>query len=405
MKSVDRGLFLVLILVASAALINFSKSFNNWDVEGDGFIYLTMSKHHVLVGETKLRSPLVVLFLFPDVHLARLEMIAFHLGITALIYALCRRNGISWVASMVPATIYGINWWFVQFTTYVLMELPAIFSFLLSLYLLPSNPFAAGLLQGLVFVLKPHYLIFILALIPFTRNRKRLLMGFVLLVGFVELLADAVFYSQENRIVYSPWEFIKYNLFQGRDPIQREYSSKISVEFLVGRVISRENPLREPIFRWTLAPLLPLLILLMGMKFGEKLKTKSMLLGVLIYLVGNLLMLASLEYENFRPDLVKIPRTWDIASNYASMVSFFTSEGCDDFDVEQTTADAINKVKEHKYLVLVKHPNFMRFYEEVKRYADENMVLIDRIEEGIEIRIYARYDNRTYEEVRSESRT
>jgi len=86
-----RDLAFLLLSVGSMLLMNFFKSYNNLDVEGDGFIYLTLSKYCLLMGESKLRTPLIAFFLIPDIHLARVEMMLFHLGISVLIYELCMR--------------------------------------------------------------------------------------------------------------------------------------------------------------------------------------------------------------------------------------------------------------------------------------------------------------------------
>ena len=370
-------------------LMNFFKSYNNLDVEGDGFIYLTLSKYCLLMGESKLRTPLIAFFLIPDIHLARVEMMLFHLGISVLIYELCMRYAENRRVSLLAALLYGFNWWFVQFTTYVLMELPAIFAFLLSLYLLPKRSVVAGFLQGFMFLLKPHYSLFVLASLLMLRDwkaRSKFLSSFLFVAVFLEVLLDFIFYAPHtSRFVYSPWEFFHYNIIVGDDPILIGYKRGLSFDFILSRIISG-NPLIEPLLRWILSPLIPVAILMLSIRFRRELTSKPILAVAFFYIIFNVAMLASFSYEEFRPDKVAIPQTWNITSNYASMVSFFTGEGC--YSFEDTLNATLARLNKCKYLVPIKHPSRLAFYNEVKRYAEENFILIDSYREGIEIEVY-----------------
>ena len=384
-----KDIAILLLFVGCMLLINFFKSYNNLDVEGDGFIYLTFSKYYLLMGQSKLRTPLIAIFLIPDVHWARVEMMFFHLGISILIYALCMRYTESRRASLIAALLYGCNWWFVQFTTYTLMELPSVFALLFSLYLLPKKNIAAGVLQGFMFLLKPHYFFFILASLLMIKDRKarsKFILSFLIIAVFLEVLLDFVFYTPHtSRFVYSPWEFFHYNIIVGEDPILLSYKRNLSFSFIISRIMNG-NPLTESILRWFLSPLVPLASLILSIKLKRLFTSKFMLAITFLYIIFNLAVLVSYSYEEFRPDKVVIPKTWNITSNYASMVSFYTGEGCCSFsDTLDATLSTLNRCK---YLVLVKHPNRLAFYNEVKKYAEENFILIDSYREGIEIEVY-----------------
>jgi len=269
------------------------------------------------------------------------------------------------------------------------MELPAIFALLLSIRLLPKRNVAAGVLQGFMFLLKPYYFFFILAallMMKSWKDKSKFLASFLLVAVFIEVLLDFAFYfPHTSRFVYSPWEFFHYNIIKGDDPILVSYKRNLSLNFIFSRIISG-NPLIESLLRWVLSPLIPTAILVSSIRFKRMFASKFTFAILFFYIISNIIVLSSFGYEEFRPDKVTIPKTWNIASNYASMVSFYTGEGCHSF--KDTLKDTLATLERVQYLVLVKHPNRLSFYGEVKRYAEENFTLVDSYGEGIEIEVY-----------------
>lgn len=397
----------MMLLISSLSFFIFLKSFNNLDVEGDGFIYLTFSKFGILLGRP-IRSPLIRLFLIPDIHLARIEMIIFHALISVLLFLIIKKITNNNTIGFFGGILYGACWWYVDFTRYTLMELPTLFLAILAIYILTNQNrlkyFISGILFGLAFIIKPTYGLFFIAasiVLFFKKNRSIILflVSFLLIAVFLELLLDYIILKPKIKyltIVYTPWELFKFN-FLSRTKFGG-FHNFISLNYIYDRILlTKINPLIEPIFRWILFPTLPFFIIgfCSLLKKLDSNKTKIFLIGIaLLYLVFNSFLLFSLQIPDFRPDLVKIPKTHEIASNYPQAVSYYSGEGSlDIFLRERRSQDDINTlfdiIGRYKYFVLFDHKSTNKNYFEVlKTHADSNLELIDKYENGLSIYVY-----------------
>jgi len=399
--------FLVSIFFATLLLMyNFFNTFNNLDVEGDGFTYLNMVKHHI--PPIPHRSPFILFFLLPNILEARLEMIIFHLCLTVLIFLITHKISKEISIAFLASILYGVNWWFVQFTTYALTELPALFLVFLSFYIIMISPrkknqnyyILSGLLLGLASIIRYQYIIFGVFTSLYLIYRKKPIIKFLIpllvMVGPVELLLDYFFY---NDLIYAPWEFFYY-VFLSETKLGGFYR-EIDLKHLTD-VLLNKNPLIEPLYRWTLLPILPFFMIGVAILFKKITKRVSfnyrlflIIFITIIYLVFNAKTLISIEYPTFRPDKVFIPKTWETSSNYRQAVMYYSGKDCFDLlsreiSQEQKIEDVISRINNRNYLILFKYPPTTAefFYNEIKDYADNNLELIDKFEDGWPIHVY-----------------
>lgn len=403
-------IYILSFIVISLSVFIFLKSFNNLDVEGDGFIYLIFSKYNI-IGRP-IRSPIIKFFLIPDIHLARIEMAVFHILNSILIFLIIKKITNKNILGFFGGTLYGTCWWYVDYTRYVLMELPALFFTLLAIYFLTNQNklkyFISGSLLGLAFIVKPNFGIFfiIVSILFFLKKDKSIslfLISFLLISVFLELLLDYIILKPKIKyliIVYTPWELLKFNFFS-QVKVGGFYNS-LSLNFLFKRILSAEiNPLIEPLFRWVLFPIIPFFII--GLSFLLKnlysIKTKFLLTCiVLLYFIINSFLLFTLKIPEFRPDLVQIPKTREIASNYPQAVSYYSGEGSLDIFLREKYHEAdinrtFNIINNYKYLVLFDHPSTSKsLFQEIKNYADKKLQLLSNYENGWSVYVYKNTD-------------
>jgi len=236
-------LIIIITIVSVLSLINFYKSLNFLYPDWDGFWYLSYSKN-ILLGKGdflyEIRSPLTAIIL-PDLLLARIEMIFFHVGITILIYLIILKLTENKLAAAFSSLVYGINWWILPFLITTLTDLPAMFFFLLAFYLwLNGNKrdlILSGFLLGIAFLIRYDTILLILPVILLSVYQKRkikyLILPFLIVSIFLELLLSSIIYGKIYHTAYATLQFYQYGLKSGLSEafvIARE--SNITVKFL-----------------------------------------------------------------------------------------------------------------------------------------------------------------------------
>ncbi len=224
-ENISIKLIVLLVFVFIYSLINFDRSINFEYADYDGFQYLSFSKS-VLSGahfyENVIRSPILALIILPDLVLARIEMIIFHLIAVVLVYLITYEITKNEWASLFSSLLYGVSWWMITFLSSTLSDLPAMVFFLTSLFFWikdgKNNMFYAGIFSGLAFITRFDIAVLLLPLIVFTFNRKSkrdfLTPLFLIAVPFELLTSWFVF----GRLVYPPLEFFNVNFVYGLAP-------------------------------------------------------------------------------------------------------------------------------------------------------------------------------------------
>ncbi len=216
-------LAVLLFVITLFSIYNFSVYSKFEYPDWDGFQYLSFSKS-VLSGEEAfldpIRSPVLALIIPPDMVVARIAMIIFHILTALVVYGITFKITKNELASLFSTSLYGFSWWMLAFLSSTLSDLPAIFFFLLSLYLLldKNDKYTnyAGLFAGLAFIVRFDMLLLILPMaLMFVKSFERIknFMFYFFMVAVVFELASS--YAVFGRLVYPPWEFFKLNFLQG----------------------------------------------------------------------------------------------------------------------------------------------------------------------------------------------
>ena len=211
-------LIIAIAIVAVISFFNFFKAINFQYADWDGFLYLSYSKT-IISGKSAffytIKSPILAL-IFPDLMLARIEMIIFHLISTALVYLITLRLTKNKLASLFSTLCYGVNYWIVIFLLGTMSDIPAMSFFLICFYFwLSENKkkyVYAGLFAGLAFMARFDVLLLIIPMIFLTPkkriNLKYFLVPMLILAIPFEILLDVLVFK---RLIYVPYEFFYVN--------------------------------------------------------------------------------------------------------------------------------------------------------------------------------------------------
>lgn len=219
------NLLFLMSIVLAISIVNLQRASNFEYADFDGFQYLSFSKS-VLSGayfyENTIRSPILAFIILPDLVLARIEMIIFHLTAVMLVYLITYELTKNENASLFSSLLYGVNWWMTTFLVTTLSDLPAMAFFLFSLLLWirdgKGDMILSGLFAGLAFITRFDTVVILLPIVLFTLNRKFKYDFFVplfLMAVPFELLTSWLTFG---KLVYPPLEFLKVNFVYGLAP-------------------------------------------------------------------------------------------------------------------------------------------------------------------------------------------
>ena len=225
-------LFCSLLIVGSFAAYAYSQYASNFYADIDGFSYLNTvgSVWNNLSGGIKywidpLRSTLLMLFIPPEINIARFAMIGYLLVSTFFIYLLVRqftkRDDFAFIASVSFGTIPYL----LDFTRQVMSDLPALALFLAGLYFFlrgfemqrtrNRDYLISSIMMGFSFIIRFDMAILILPIfvLLLLKDRKKFLgylAPFLFIAVFLELLSTYLYVGQ---LEYLPWKFVYTNFF------------------------------------------------------------------------------------------------------------------------------------------------------------------------------------------------
>ena len=225
-------LSLSLIVVGCFSAFTYSQYSSNVYVDVDGFSYLNTvgSVWNTISGGSlywvdHLRSPLLILFIPPQLNIARFAMIGYLLISTLFIFfltqQLTKRVDLAFIASVSFGTIPYL----LDFTRKVMSDLPAITLFLAGLYFFlhgfdtqrtrSRDYLLSSALMGFSFVVRFDMAImilpiFILLLLKDRKNLLTYLAPFLCIGVVLELLST---YLYTGQLQYQPWNFVYSNFF------------------------------------------------------------------------------------------------------------------------------------------------------------------------------------------------
>lgn len=240
-------LLTLIIFILLTSLLNFHRSADFEYADLDGFQYLSFSKS-VLSGthfyENTIRSPILAFIILPDLVLARVEMIIFHLIAVTLVYLITYELTKNENASLFSSLLYGVNWWMTTFLVTTLSDLPAMVFFMFSLLLWirggKYNTILSGTFAGLAFITRFDTAVILLPIVLFALNKKFkydfLTPLFLIAVPF-ELLTSWLTFG---KLVYPPLEFFNVNFVYGLAPALAKGHETV---FFVSKKIFELSPL------------------------------------------------------------------------------------------------------------------------------------------------------------------
>ena len=225
-------LFCSLLIVGSFAAYAYSQYASNFYVDIDGFCYLNTvgSVWNSLSGGIKywidpLRSPLLILFIPPEIEIARFAMIGYLLVSTffmfLLVDKLTKRDDFAFIASVSFGTIPYL----LDFTRQVMSDLPALALFLSGLYFFlrgfetqrtrNRDYLISSIMMGFSFIIRFDMAIlilpiFILLLLKDRKNFFAYLAPFLFIAVLLELFSTYLYVGQ---LEYLPWKFVYTNFF------------------------------------------------------------------------------------------------------------------------------------------------------------------------------------------------
>jgi hypothetical protein len=225
-------LFCSLLIVGSFAAYAYSQYASNFYADIDGFCYLNTvgSVWNNISGGIKywidpLRSPLLILFIPPEINIARFAMIGYLLVSAFFIYLLVRqltkRDDFAFIASVSFGTIPYL----LDFTRQVMSDLPAIALFLAGLYFFfhgfdkqqtrIRDYLISSVIMGFSFLIRFDMAIlilpiFVLLLLKDRKNFFTYLVPFLFIAVFLQLLSTYLYVGQ---LEYLPWKFVYSNFF------------------------------------------------------------------------------------------------------------------------------------------------------------------------------------------------
>jgi hypothetical protein len=225
-------LIFALIIVGAFSVFAYFQYASNFYVDIDGFCYLNTvgSVWSNLSTGLKywidpLRSPLLILFIQPEINVARFSMIAYLLiscfFIFFIVKNLTKRSDLAFVASVSFGTIPYL----LDFTRWVMSDLPAIALFLAGLYFFlhgfedersrTRDYLISSTIMGFSFLIRFDMAILILPIFIFLllKDRKNFvtyLIPFLFVALLLELLSTYLYVGQ---LEYLPWKFVYTNFF------------------------------------------------------------------------------------------------------------------------------------------------------------------------------------------------
>jgi len=221
-----------LIIVGSFAAFAYSQYASNFYADIDGFCYLntvgsvwSSTFSGIKYWIDPLRSPLLILFIPPEINIARFAMIGYLLVSTFFMYLLVRqitkRDDFAFIASVSFGTIPYL----LEFTRQVMSDLPAIALFLAGLYFFlrgydnqrtrVRDYFISSAIMGFCFLIRFDmailvFPIFVLLLLKDRKNFFVYLAPFLFIAIFLVLLSTYLYVGQ---LEYLPWKFVYTNFF------------------------------------------------------------------------------------------------------------------------------------------------------------------------------------------------
>lgn len=224
--------FCSLIIVGSFAAYAYSQYASNLYADIDGFCYLNTvgSVWNNISGGLKywidpLRSPLLILFIPPEINIARFAMIGYLLVstffINLIVRQLTKRDDFAFIASVSFGTIPYL----LEFTRQVMSNLPAIALFLAGLYFFfrgfekqqtrIRNYLISSIMMGFSFIIRFDMAILILPILVLLLLKDRkifftYLTPFLFIAVFLQLLSSYLYVGQ---LEYLPWKFVYTNFF------------------------------------------------------------------------------------------------------------------------------------------------------------------------------------------------
>ncbi|MCW4000031.1 MAG: glycosyltransferase family 39 protein [Candidatus Bathyarchaeota archaeon] len=222
----------VLLIVGSFSAFVYSQYASNYYADIDGFCYLNTvgSIWSHISGGLKywidpLRSPLLILFIPPEIEVARFLMIAYLLISTLFIFLLVRQLTKRLDFAFVASVAFGTIPYLLDFTRWVMSDLPAIAFFLAGLYAFfhgfeaqqtrTRDYLISSVIMGFSFLIRFDMAILILPLFIYLLFKDRrsffiYLFPFLFIAVFLETLSTYLYVGQ---LEYLPWKFVYTNFF------------------------------------------------------------------------------------------------------------------------------------------------------------------------------------------------
>jgi len=415
-----------IIVTACLSLYNYFKAMEYLDADWDGFEILSVIKHHKkIVFVRPVRSPILTFLIPSEILKARIVLILFHISNVLLIFSIFKEISKNELFSFFASFLYGISWWLIQYTIWIMTEFPAIFFLLLSLLtIIKARELRkkdilytlAGISSGISCLIKPTFLVFVgvwIYLIYRQEKLKKITLFLIpiLILLMIEFVADYFFYknvvayTQSKNLlrVYTFRNFVYVNTkMHGVSPYFKsvDFLVRIFKESLLGHIDPQRKIIRnfliDPIYRWSLIPLLPFITIVISwsmFKLCQKWKFSIVFVIIIfvMFLGYNLWIFSKISYPRFRPDLIEYPEYWYIATTYPSALKYFSGHDTRDIFFYPSKKYAIGTIKNNKYFVLFYGLHYQAsedIYKEIKEYADNNLRLIDKVEDGLPIYVY-----------------
>ena len=225
-------LILSLVVVGCFSVFSYLRFASNLYVDIDGFCYLnTVGSVWTYVSSglqywiDPLRSPLLILFIPPEINIARFAMITYLLISTFFIFLIVRKLTKRVDVAFVASVSFGTIPYLLDFIRQVMSDLPAIALFLAGLYVFlhgletqksrTRNYLISSTIMGFSFLIRFDMAIlilpiFILLLLKDRRSFVTYLIPFLFVAVFLQLISTYLYVGQ---LEYLPWKFVYTNFF------------------------------------------------------------------------------------------------------------------------------------------------------------------------------------------------
>jgi hypothetical protein len=169
------------------------------------------------------RSPIVAIFLIPDVVVARIEIIILYIASCYLFYLFVKEK-LKIKEALYSLIFFSLCWWNILFTSEIATEYFALFFLLLGF--LVNNYLIRSFSLSLSFLFRPDFIVFILPFFIFLENDKKTILLFILFSFLIDILIFLIFYKTlnvsfinffaENFIKKTPWKISPGNFYWAR---------------------------------------------------------------------------------------------------------------------------------------------------------------------------------------------